>query len=128
MQLSSSNDSIKLKSAEELSPVLKEMKKAEVKGPRFDLGSIMVGEKLVQSIAKFAADDEQDALVFKMLSGPENAALSPDGELVYAPGNEEVGFFEIVVQVSDKGGIGGNAIFFGMVVGENTRPYWVGGE
>ena len=126
--LSSSNDSIKLKSAEELSPVLKEMKKAEVKGPRFDLGSIMVGEKLVQSIAKFAADDEQDALVFKMLSGPENAALSPDGELVYSPGNEEVGFFEIVVQVSDKGGIGGNAIFFGMVVGENTRPYWVGGE
>ena len=43
VQLSSSNDSVKLKSAEELSPVLKEMKK--VKGPRFDLGSIMVGEK-----------------------------------------------------------------------------------
>ena len=87
----------------------------------------MVGEKLVQSIAKFAADDEQDALVFKMLSGPRMPHY-PDGELVYAPGNEEFGFFEIVVQVSDKGGIGGNAIFFGMVVGENTRPYWVGGE
>ena len=45
----------------------------------------MVGEKLVQSIAKFAADDEQDALVFKMLSGPENASLSANGELVYTP-------------------------------------------
>ena len=87
-----------------------------------------MGEVVKKDLSKHAADKEQDAMVFSMLSGPKNASVSKDGVLNFTPQKEDIGLFEIVVQVSDSGGMGGTATFHGTVVDENTRPYWVGGE
>jgi hypothetical protein len=128
LHLSAGDEQPQLKRVEDVAPSLKKDRNRPSQGPRFNLGALAVGEVLKKDLSKHAADKEQDAMVFSMLSGPKNASVSKDGVLNFTPQKEDVGLFEIVVQVSDSGGTGGTATFHGTVVDENTRPYWVGGE
>jgi len=128
IQLAIGDGEVQLKRVEEVAPKRMEERSRQSQGPRFNLGSVSVGDSIKKDLVKHAADDEQDHMIFSMLSGPKNATVSEDGTLNFTPENADIGLFEIVVQVSDSGGSGGTAIFHGTVVGENTRPYWVGGE
>lgn len=128
IQLSTGAGKVQLKRVEEVAPKLVEQRSGKSRGPRFNLGSIAVGDAIKKDLAEHAADNEQDAMMFSMLSGPKSASVSQDGTLNFTPEISDIGLFEIVVQVSDLGGIGGTATFHGTVVEENARPYWVGGE
>ena len=109
IQLSTGAGKVQLKRVEEVAPKLVEQRSGKSRGPRFNLGSIAVGDAIKKDLAKHAADNEQDAMMFSMLSGPKSASVSQDGTLNFTPEISDIGLFEIVVQVSDLGGIGGTA-------------------
>lgn len=113
-------------------PKLKEMKvkpkTEQIVGPSFDLGSLTLGESWSKDISNLAKDAEGDAMTFAKVSGPKGVKVSPEGLMTFKPDDSDLGYFKIQVQVSDKGGNGGIATFFGTVVDSNARPYWVGGE
>ena len=103
-------------------------KTEQIVGPSFDLGSLALGESWSKDISNLAKDAEGDAMTFAKVSGPKGVKVSPEGLMTFKPDDSDLGYFKIQVQVSDKGGNGGIATFFGTVVDSNARPYWVGGE
>jgi hypothetical protein len=124
-------DGVSLEKAE-AKPSLKEIKTKpkteQIDGPSFDLGSISMGEKWTKDISNLAKDTEGDLMTFVKIEGPEGVKVTKDGQITFTPIESDIGDFKMRIQVSDKGGNGGIATFFGIVVNNNTRPYWKGGE
>ncbi len=113
-------------------PPLKEIKvkpkTEQIVGPSFDLGTLSMGEDWSKDISNLAKDAEGDNMLFQKVSGPKGVNVTKEGLMTFKPDDSDLGYFKIRIQVSDKGGNGGIATFFGTVVDSNARPYWIGGE
>ena len=92
LHLSAGDEQVQLKRVEDVAPSLKKDRNRPSQGPRFNLGALSVGEVVKKDLSKHAADKEQDAMVFSMLSGPKNASVSKDGVLNFTPQKKTLGF------------------------------------
>ncbi len=69
-----------------------------------------------------ARDVDDDDLLFTILGAPEGMASSPDGELTWSPGNDDVGVHVLIVTVTDPGGASDSLAWNLIVVNVNDPP------
>ena len=77
-----------------------------------------------QSLASFAKDPDNDALVFSKVSGPSWASVAANGTLTGTPLRTDVGLNTFVVRVTDPGGKSADASVRVTVDFVNQAPRW----